>query len=158
MTWLVNRKCFRSIFFNRNNNFIVISQICHQQKLFHEKLHLQTSKKSSNSSKFWKLKSFCASFCFKFLIVTQKTHGKFTRFFNLTVWLYETKYYEGRKHLLILKVRQSRQQIMVCSNLPKNERNALKICTILSAFRSFFGRIKETINCFRDLLTFIKTF
>ena len=25
---------------------------------------------------------------------------------------------------------------------------------ILSAFRSFFGRIEETINCFRDLLTF----
>ena len=28
--------------------------------------------------------------------------------------------------------------------------------TILSAFRSFFGRIEETINCFWDLLTFSK--
>ena len=28
------------------------------------------------------------------------------------------------------------------------------VFSILNAFRSFFGRIEETINCFRDLQTF----
>ena len=36
-------------------------------------------------------------------------------------------------------------------NSPKNERNALRILS--SALRLFFGRIEETIICFRDLLT-----
>ena len=136
-----------SSYFNRNNNFKVISRICHQHKLFHEKIHQQTSKKwwfwfLKNSSKFWKLKLFCASFYFRFLINTQETHGKFTRFFNQTDYKKQNMYYEVRKHLLILKVRQSQKQIMV----------------ILSAFCSFFGRIEETMNCFQDLLNFIKTF
>ena len=47
---------------------------------------------------------------------------------------------------------------MVSSILPKNEQNSLLILSIFSTqdseFRSFFGRIEETINCFRDLLTF----
>ena len=53
-----------------------------------------------------------------------------------------------------LKVRKSRKQIMVSSILPKNERwdnfHYIKLSQ-----RSFFGRIEDTINCFRDLLTFI---
>ena len=59
-----------------------------------------------------------------------------------------------------LKVRQSRKKIMVFSILPKKR---TKLFTILSTedaqdseFRSFFGRIEDTINCFRDLLTFKK--
>ena len=48
-----------------------------------------------------------------------------------------------------VKVRKSRKQIMVSSILPKNE---LRI--VVSAFRSFYGRIEDTINCFRELLTF----
>ena len=46
---------------------------------------------------------------------------------------------------------------MVFSILPKNERNSLflsKEGALDSEFRSFFGRIEDTINCFRDLLTF----
>ena len=42
-----------------------------------------------------------------------------------------------------LKVRKSWKQIMLSSILPKNER-----------YSSVFGRIEDTINCFRDLLTF----
>ena len=52
------------------------------------------------------------------------------------------------------KVRQSRKQIMVSSILPKNERWDKFQCIKLSQ-RSFFGRIEDTTNCFRDLLTFI---
>ena len=43
---------------------------------------------------------------------------------------------------------------MVSSTLPKNERKSLIFSTQDSEFRSFFGRIEETIDCFRDLLTF----
>ena len=42
--------------------------------------------------------------------------------------------------LYLLKLRRSRKQIMVSSNLPRNRTNC--------------SRIKETINCFPDLLTF----
>ena len=38
--------------------------------------------------------------------------------------------------------------------LTKNERNTPRIVYILSEFHSFFGKIKDTIICFRDLLTF----
>ena len=44
---------------------------------------------------------------------------------------------------------------MVSSILPKNERNSLSsLCKGYAQDSSFFGRIKETIICFRDLLTF----
>ena len=47
---------------------------------------------------------------------------------------------------------------MVSSILPKNERNSLLILSKEDAqdceFRSFFGRIEDTINFFWDLLTF----
>ena len=52
-----------------------------------------------------------------------------------------------------LKVSKSRKRVMVSSILPKNER---KKWTLLlqylrsNCFRSFFGRIEETINCFWD--------
>ena len=52
---------------------------------------------------------------------------------------------------------------MVSSILPKNERNTLSWVGLIlsifsnqdSEFRSFFGRIEETIIYFRDLLTII---
>jgi hypothetical protein len=63
-----------------------------------------------------------------------------------------------------LKVRQSRNQIMVSSILQKNEQKI----TILSIscreddqdsdFLFCFGRIEDTINCFRDFLTFRTSF
>ena len=46
---------------------------------------------------------------------------------------------------------------MVSLILPKNEKKLIilsKEDAQDSEFRSFFGRIEETINCFRDLLTF----
>ena len=46
------------------------------------------------------------------------------------------------------KVSKSRKQFRVSLILPNDVQN--------SEFRSFFGRIKEIINCFRDLLTFNK--
>ena len=59
---------------------------------------------------------------------------------------------------LSLKVRQSQKQIMVSSILPKKtEQNSLflvKKMLRLVIFVRFFGRIEDTINCFRDLLTF----
>ena len=56
-----------------------------------------------------------------------------------------------------LKVSKSRKQFMVFSILPKNERNSLSWASFLLRiviFAHFFWRIQETINCFRDLLTF----
>ena len=57
----------------------------------------------------------------------------------------------------LLKVSKSRKQLKVSWILPKKQ---MKL-TILSKedaqyneFRLFFGRIHETITCFRDLLTF----
>ena len=55
--------------------------------------------------------------------------------------------------IFLLKVRQSRKQIIVSSILLKNARWDNFQYTKLSQ-RSFFGRIEDTINCFRDLLTF----
>ena len=56
-----------------------------------------------------------------------------------------------------VKVSKPRKQFMVSLILPKKR----TILTILSRedakdseFRSFLGRIEDTINCFRDLLTF----
>ena len=53
----------------------------------------------------------------------------------------------------LLKVRQSRKQIMVSSILPKNERwddfSYIKLSQHL-----FFERIEDIIICFRDCLTF----
>ena len=45
---------------------------------------------------------------------------------------------------------------MVSSILPKNERKQFDLSSKVECFRSFFGRIEETINCFRDLLTFTR--
>ena len=53
-----------------------------------------------------------------------------------------------------IKVKQSRKQILESSILPKNERCDNFHYMKLSQ-RSSFGRIEETINCFRDLLTFM---
>ena len=52
-----------------------------------------------------------------------------------------------------LKVRKSRQQVLMSSILPKKERknNKKDLRTskhFFSFFRSFFGRIEEAINCF----------
>ena len=155
MTWLVNRKCFRSIFFNRNNNFIVISQICHQHKLFHENIHQQTSKKwwfwfHRNSSKFWKLKAFC--FCFKFLINTQKTHGKFTRFFNQTVWLYKAKSicsYVPNNILILGKVGFQSDQITAASwsgnTCQPSNQLIITLIRLLFGFQSHFQTFKKII-------------
>jgi hypothetical protein len=54
----------------------------------------------------------------------------------------------------LLKVSKSRKQFMVTSILPKNERKSLSWASSLLSFVCFFGRIEETISCFRDLLTF----
>jgi hypothetical protein len=67
----------------------------------------------------------------------------------------------SKEILLFLKVRQSRKQIMLFSILSKNERNSLKLAqedAQDSGFRSFFARIESTINCFQDLLTFIRNY
>ena len=53
----------------------------------------------------------------------------------------------------LLKVRQSRKQIMMSSILSKNECWD-NFSYIKLSQRSFFGRIEDTINCFQDLLTF----
>ena len=58
---------------------------------------------------------------------------------------------------LFLKVSKSRKQIMVSSILPKNERNSLSWVSSLLRIEGFvlvFWRIKKTITCFRDYLTF----
>ena len=52
-----------------------------------------------------------------------------------------------------LKVSKSRKHFMVSLILPKKERWD-NFHNIKLSQRSFFGRIKDTINCFRDLLTF----
>ena len=52
----------------------------------------------------------------------------------------------------------SRKTKLVFSILPKNKQNSL--CTEDAQdieFCSFFGRIEDTKNCFRDLLTFNKS-
>ena len=52
-----------------------------------------------------------------------------------------------------VKVSKSRKQFMVSSIVPKNERWDNFMYWKLSQ-RSFFGRIEDTIICFRDCLTF----
>ena len=52
-----------------------------------------------------------------------------------------------------LKVSKSRKQFMVSSILPKNEYRDNSMYWKLSQ-RSFFGRIEDTIICFRDCPTF----
>ena len=80
---------------------------------------------------------------------------------KITIWLtfLSTAIYSLKKDLSLLKVSKSRKQIMVSSILPKNERNLLswveKMLKILSIV-CFLWRIEDTINCFRDLLTFIR--
>ena len=54
--------------------------------------------------------------------------------------------------IYLVKVSKSRKQIMM-SLIPK-KRTKHTQDTILSVFRSFFGRIRDFIICFRDLLTF----
>ena len=54
-------------------------------------------------------------------------------------------------YALLLKVTQSRKQIMISSILPRTKLTILsKEHAQDSEFCSFFGRIEETINCFRD--------
>ena len=52
-----------------------------------------------------------------------------------------------------VKVRKSRKQIMKSWILQK-KRTKPTLDTILGVIRLFFGRIKDIITCFRDLLTF----
>ena len=69
-----------------------------------------------------------------------RKHEMETRCFLFSIWV---------------KVSKSRKQIMVFSILPKTQRN-LYIQSIFSTqnseFRSFYGRIEETIICFRALM------
>ena len=54
-----------------------------------------------------------------------------------------------------LKVSESRNKKLEFSILPKNERNTQKMSwELFQVFRSFFGRIYNSKNCFRNLLTF----
>ena len=58
-----------------------------------------------------------------------------------------------------LKVSKSRKQFLELLILPKNERKTTKIILrtleiFFPHFRSFFGRIENSKNCFQDLLTF----
>ena len=55
----------------------------------------------------------------------------------------------------MLKVSKSRKQIMK-SRILQKKRTKHTQDSILSEFRSFFGRIKDIIICFWDLLTFSK--
>ena len=55
----------------------------------------------------------------------------------------------------VLKVSKYRKQFMLSSILPKNERWDNFMYRKLSQ-RSFFGRIEDTIICFRDCLAFSK--
>ena len=48
---------------------------------------------------------------------------------------------------------KSRKQIMMSLILPKDEEIHLRLVSVI---RSFFGRIKDIIICFRDLPTFSK--
>ena len=63
-------------------------------------------------------------------------------FIIITVRLRELKKFEA-----LLKVSKSREQFMVPSILPKNERNSL-------SWASIYRDSGETINYFRNLLTF----
>ena len=54
----------------------------------------------------------------------------------------------------LITASKSRKLIMMSLILPKNEKNTLKIHSILSVFCWFFGRIRDFMICFRDLLTF----
>ena len=64
------------------------------------------------------------------------------------------------KFITFLEDSKSRKQFIVFSILTKDKRNSISFLLLLyfitqeSKFRSVFGRIEETINCFRDLLTF----
>ena len=56
-----------------------------------------------------------------------------------------------------LKVSKSQKQFLVSSILPKHKRKQFDLkyySSKIEFFRSFFGRIEETINCSLDLLTF----
>ena len=53
----------------------------------------------------------------------------------------------------MLKVRQSRKQILVSSILPKKNVEIISCNEDYPNVR-FFGRNEDTVNCFRDLLTF----
>ena len=55
-----------------------------------------------------------------------------------------------------IKVRQSRKQISVLNSSKKRTKltSLSKDDAQNSELHRFFGRLEETINCFRDLLTF----
>ena len=80
-----------------------------------------------------------------FLTHFSKINLIYFKFFKLSLFMV---------HYWLLKVRQSRNQIMVSSILPKNERwdnfHHIKLSQ-----RPFFKRKEDTIDCFRDLLTII---
>ena len=58
-----------------------------------------------------------------------------------------------KQPLWYIKGQTISKKIMVSSTLPKNERWD-NFRYIKLSQRSFFGKIEDTINCFRDLLTF----
>ena len=66
----------------------------------------------------------------------------------LLIWIQYTGPWRG-----LLKVSKSRKQIMMSLILPK-KRTKHTQDSILSEFRSFFGRIRDFIICFWYLLTF----
>jgi hypothetical protein len=57
---------------------------------------------------------------------------------------------------MFLKVSKSQKQIIKSRILQKNTKHTQDSQTILSVFCLFFGRIKDIIICFRDLLKFRK--
>ena len=72
----------------------------------------------------------------------------------LKIWQVE---YLNEKKKVLIKVSKSQKQLMVSSILPKNERKKFDFTSMIPQVELFsfvFGRIEETINCFRDLLTF----
>ena len=80
-------------------------------------------------------------------------------FIYIILYLYLCKVYISTNTLIIgiIKMSKSRKQFMVSSSiLPKNERNSLS--WVLRDFRSFFGKIEDTIICFREFLTFREYF
>ena len=78
-------------------------------------------------------------------------------FFPKFIWLFLIKNIVF-KTFLYVKVSKSRKQFIYGLLNSHKKRTKLTILSIFftqdSELRSFFGRIKEIINCFRDLLTF----
>ena len=92
-------------------------------------------------------------------IGNKKQLGPSISFLNVFGILFTTKRCSLSPSSTLHKGQAILNAIICFSILPKNERNSLSWVLRKEAqdskFRSFFGRIDDTTNCFWDLLTFI---